>query len=82
MLTQVPATKQGSSVLCLQPLACVQPLTSQIPTESMFGDQQCLVLAKTWTAFFGQLCSAPLDACKNPCLKVFNWNHSFPVSRF
>lgn len=50
MLTQASATKQESSVLFLQPLACVQPLTSQIPADLVCGDQQCLALAEAWAA--------------------------------
>lgn len=81
MLAQASATKQESSVLFVQPLACVQPLTSQIPADSVCRDQQRLALAEPWTAFWTTLLSTT-DASKNPCLKVFNWNHSFPVSRF
>lgn len=42
---------EESSVLFLQPLARVQPLTSQMPTDFVCGDQQCLALAETWAAF-------------------------------
>lgn len=66
MLTQTSAGKQESSVLFLQPLACVQSLMSPFPPDSACSVQQCSVSAEPWTAFFGQLRLAPLMPAKIP----------------
>lgn len=55
-----------------------------LPNSRRIGVWRSAMPGSGWDldSFFGQLSSAPLDACKNPCLQVFNWNHSFPVSGF
>jgi len=78
MLTQAPAVKE-SSVLFLQPLACVQTSAFPFLPGPAWSLQQRLVLAGPWTAF-GTTSFGTADASKDPCLKVFNWNHSFLVS--